>query len=268
MYHKHWNGKEITKDAKTPPAAGTKSGDPVRVEVKVGTKGVARSLSCSPVQSAIDTLLNTGTRVVEEEGGAPKVTWRFNADVMTMLKNMFHAGKTYRFELHSLGTLSTSGAGTFAAALSASPGSTSFAEWSALLGLFDECRLRGSKLVTSSLGFTPPVGLSSIIVAFDQQNISTAPTTPLQVMRIAGSRPIHCWLGDKGSGTSTFTVGSYGKKGSLTTRLWAEVSTPAVQSPMTGMVGAWDIITVNAGTASAAIINYFVSVDVELRSRA
>ncbi len=117
-----------------------------------------------PVESAIQALLNTSTRVVRErklvipaeslrtgyDGPIEFPEYKFDSTVLGTLKGLL-GPKTYKFKVSRGSTLS-SGTGTFTIATDTDL--TKFQEGAALIALFEESRLLSGKLVMAAGGFS------------------------------------------------------------------------------------------------------------------
>jgi hypothetical protein len=216
------------------------------------------------VADAVNALRNSETRLtVEVKGMAGKLSTEtkttYPPELLKGMRSLFGSNREYLFELHNTSQQVTSGGGALAMFQSCSPAVESFSEWSALSALFDEVKLHSSRIEWLALGVYATQ--MSMMMAFDEQNLTSVPTSFLQVFRLAGSRGFHGVMCDNGSGRHT-------RKHKALPRTWCSVATPATQSPLGGMVGAWVYYNGNVGPASTvvALVN-FVAV-ARLRCRA
>jgi len=240
--------------------------------------GLSPSLSLreSFVGRAVAALRNTasvekrfsGAAALSEEKslvkGSKEVELRFDPSVLAAVKGMFASSRSYEFQIHTAFTLTTSAAGAMLDISPISPASTSYYEWAALAALFDEVKAISSFVEICAFSSTGTVGALlplALVLAVDEQNINTAVTSYTQVQRLAGSRTFVLPYGDGGSGRHTMSH-------TFASRAWANTATPAVQSPVSGMVGSWSMANGNPGSNSSNYGLFNQIVRVRLRCRA
>jgi len=184
--------------------------------------------------TAVSAVMNTS--VLTEAGRV------LDADVVSAMRGMFPPDKTYRFDLASYTTISSSTGGVLLNTVVISPAITSYQEWPALSVLFDEVNL-----VTSKCIFIPYIGSNGAMLAvaggapaivgmvvcgpnFD--NLNTNPTGIAAVIRLAGSTNITRTVADRGTTVVTLTP-----KG----RPYAVTTAPSPANPPGGCLGTFDI---------------------------
>jgi hypothetical protein len=176
--------------------------------------------------------------------------------------------RSYRFYLTAVTTVGSDGAGVMRQALSISPATTTYQEWSGLASLFDEVMWIGSELCLRPQGGSNGQNMNSaggqlvqndVWCGFDYENVSTAPVSFAAVVRLEGSQPIQRVVSDKG--TMTIKARNRAKMG------FARTVTPAVQDPPAGVLGSFSIA--NAFTLTASTVYYYATLRtiVELRCR-
>jgi hypothetical protein len=207
------------------------------------------------------TLLST--EVKTPTGNVIETSVAYNQDVLAVMRGLFGASKEYRFQMHFVSALSTTAGGALLGTLSLSPSVSSYAEWTALAGLFDEV-----KMYRSSVTFLSTNAPASATTAFEMPmtiapnhvNLSTAPASTLAVVRLAESNSFN----------STLCVKPYVQhaKYSDDERLWCLTGTPWSQSPLGGCIGTWDYGNHSVGGGSTQYFSVIVRAFVKLRCRA
>jgi len=201
---------------------------------------VPRSVPFS-IEMALAGLKNNETRVTTEvksltgkAGSETKVV--YPAELVAAFRSMFPSTRHYDFQLHSTFTVTTNAGGAALDVSPISPTATTYGEWSALSLLFDEVKGLSSSVQYVSIlnagGTGGAITSAPLVLAFDEQNINTAPTSYTQVYRLASSVCFQSQNGDAGSGT-------HKQRHRFAPRPYANTATPAIQSPPSGMIGAW-----------------------------
>jgi len=228
-----------------------------------------RNSESSALSLAVTSLQNSAvTTVVETKspnGGKPLMQSKISypAELLLALRGMFPATKAYRFELHYVTTQTSSAGGSMLGSETINPSVTSFAEWSALSALFDECKAVASTFTWCNLYL--PVGAitpCTIVCAFDEQSLaSSAPASYLSVLRLAESYEFHSVYADKGSGR-------HAQSRVLASRAWCNTATPATASPIGGFAGSWSFGNNDLAPASTSIATTTIRVVGLFRCRA
>jgi hypothetical protein len=236
---------------RTRSSFGIKSRKTPTRETKSLVVAPTRLVSDDRVLMAISALNNNSTVLVSECKNGSTKTISYNADVLATLRGMFPSDKTYLFQIHTTGTLISSGAGVVATAYSASPSVATYSEWAALAALFDECKLVKSKLgVTSSALLTKAIPLW---IAFDRVNSSSAAPGFGNVQRLAQSKCIQSNAMNGGSARHMQSISI------SPLRVYAPTSAPSSSVVDLGCNGQWDIV----GQDSTAISTIAAYIDIE-----
>jgi len=227
-----------------------------------------------PVWDAVKALQNNEIKTTVEtksavkgmpHGDAPQVMISYPPEILTALRGMFPASKTYVFEIHAAATLASIGGGVFNTTISWSPAVTSFAEWSALSALFDEVVLHSTTLdVNSAFGPTSSAIAVQIAIAPDETTTSGSTPSFTAVQRLAESEFIHvAWLGHSSS------PGAWRKTHRVTSRPYATTAVPAGASGTpSGCLGHWAFASNIVTTPSINLLFVALSQRVRLRCRA
>lgn len=233
--------------------------DPGKIEVK---DRPARAVVISGQGMALSALMNTA--FVSPSG------YVFDPEVLKVVRGMFPAGKTYRFDMVSNTTIATVGSGVLNQAITLSPAVASYAEWPALSALFDEVQL-----LHADIQLMPQVGdngqnlnsgtvsnsiVSAVALGCDYENLVTAPASYAAVLRLAKSAQVARTIGDR-SGVTEMRFRPSGD------RPFARTVNPATQDPPTGCVGSYSIATASALSASTTYYYVTVRAVVTLRNR-
>lgn len=236
-------------------------------------RGDRESKSTDPLLAALALIGATSVEAKsspsEIRTGAPAVRTVLDPGALAMARSMFPAGKIYYFDLFASTSIGSTGLGAMTGTLSISPAVVSYAEWPALSALFDEvCLVRAAVNLRPQVGadgqdLNSTTAQKSIVNGFlmgaNLNNISTAPASYTAVGRLARSAEMTRTISDRGASS----LYMYAPEG----RPWADTTTPAVQSPPAGMLGAFDY------SVSAAVTNsrtYYIAdlrVTVALRVR-
>jgi hypothetical protein len=173
---------------------------------------------------------------------------------------MFGAGKEYDFLMHYNTTQTSDGGGGLLGSITINPAVTSFAEWSALSSLFDECKGISSRIeFLTNLMVTTVLG--DMVMAFDETRVaSSAPASYLSILRLAESKSWVMALANGGSGRHSQTR-------KLVSRPWAITATPAPTAPLAGLAGGWSFGNSGLFPVSTAVATVNLMVHVRLRCR-
>jgi len=168
-------------------------------------------------------------------------------------------GVTYKFRLADFVALSTSGSGIISYAASCDPSAHSLGDWTSLSGLFDECRLVGSRITVVGV---QPGGVTeqmSFLLGYVRDITTTLPGSMDAVAALSDSSLHPMYTGSSESRVVKSGPGN---------RLWADTVTPATNNLAdTGCVGAWWIYT-NQNDNSAHRLDVLLEMFVEFRVRA
>jgi len=222
---------------------------------------VPRSIPVCLIAKAILALMNTSVKSWDENKGVSSMTTEFDNDVLTTMRGMFPSNKTYRFQVHTNSTISSSGAGVVQVASPANPAVVTYAEWSALAALFDEC-----KLIRSQLGLTSSSLVASkaipLWIAFDHVTSTAVGTGFGNVQRLAGSKCINSLWMNGGGGRHIQSTSIAG------TRLYASTASTTSTSSDIGLNGQWDISGQDNTTNSVVVAYGDVCNVISFRNRA
>jgi hypothetical protein len=199
---------------------------------------------------------NNETRVTSEvKGLGGKIVMEtktsFPPELVAAFRGLFGAGREYNFQMHQVLTISSSAGGGTLGFVALSPSVASYGEWTALAALFDEVVGLASSidLCTSQLT-TNAIGVQDMVLALDEQNLSTDPASYLSVFRLAQSVTFCASLGTGGSGR-------HRQVRRLTSRSWCSTTTPYSVSPVGGLIGCW--VYGNSGIFPSSIGVFTVS---------
>lgn len=188
--------------------------------------------------AALSALRNNETRVTTEVKlitgkSSMETKVSYPQELLTAFRGMFGAGKTYDFELHYPSTQTSSAAGSLLGSIAFDPGATSWAEWSTLSALFDECKALSSYICFNSTYNATNTALVPMVMAVDEvQTGSGAPSSITAIIRLAGSVTWIMSLGTAGSGR-------FKQSRKLGSRGWCSTSYPSSVQPMGGFAGRW-----------------------------
>jgi len=222
----------------------------------------SRSISTSLVDAVRALQQNAVLTSTELKGKVPQVVVTYPPELLSAMRGLFKASRTYDFEIHVSVSLATIAGGVFNTSVSWNPAAVTFSEWSALAALFDEVTLRRCQMdLTSAFGPTSTGIIFQVAVAADHDASSGATPTFTTVQRLAESELIHPYLLGNHPG--------YFRKLAHPRRPYALTGTPggAAGTP-SGCLGQWDFASNIVGTAT---INYmFLAMKnvVRLRNRA
>jgi len=254
------NQKAIQKGSgKKSSRAIMKSAEPGPLGAKVETPLVM------DLSHAVAAMMNSRTTVSEEsKGGALKVSFAYPAELVALLRGAFPSGRAYKFQLHYNSPFAASVAGVINLFVAWSPSVSSYSEWSALAALFDEVKIRNSKLIwTARLGWGLTAALpAQIAMAPDNVTNGAASSGFTAVQRLAESKLFSSNVPQvNGGATVTFMH-------KVPDRPYASTTTPAITSPPSGCTGQWSFASASAGTNSFIYADYAMTNVFEFRSRA
>jgi hypothetical protein len=183
----------------------------------------------------------------------------YDPATVAAMRAFFPAGKSYDFRLCSqVFPYPSDGSGNILSALSMSPGTTTFPEWSGLSALFDEVVLRRARVTL--VGGASGLKNVGLVYGYNPNNISAIPASTNAVVNLATSRLI--------SSYATTAVLSSMDVRIPKERAWAETTVPAVASPPAGCVGTFDFANAGAsGTVSSTYFFGMIEIHVSLRNR-
>jgi hypothetical protein len=232
---------------------------PIHVQKRITRKRESKlKLSAGPCDSGVARALAVlrATRV-ESKGG--RVLEVHDPATVAAMKSFFPAGKTYEFRLCStVIPYSTDGSGNILAAISASPGVTSFPEWSGLSALFDEVNLRRFRVTV--IGGASSLKDIGIVYGYNPNNVSATPASATAVTNLGTSCLVNSY--------TTQPILAVIDKKIPRERMWAETTVPAVASPPAGCVGTVDFSNAGAsGTVSSQYFYAMIEIHVSLRNR-
>lgn len=210
---------------------------------------------------AITALQSARVVTTETKGALSEVRFSYPPELLNALKGAFRAGRCYSFQLTASSTQAASGGGVVGGFLSWE--AAAYSEWSALSALFDECRLRSSRLTWStSFGPTSTAIVCQIALAPNFRLLGSTQTfTP--VARLAES--------------VEFTIDRPGRYGESTLRkscrvprgrLWAYTSSPTSSTLDCGLNGQWSFASNIVTTPSINIAFTVMKNVVQFRCRA
>lgn len=243
---------------------------PKVADAKVEFKGKIPSAPSTTLIDAVRGLRNNETRVtVEVKGAAGKATSEskltYPSELVAAFRGMFGTKRVYDFQLHQvLDVISSSGGSTLGyvsiTPISSPPGAV-FAEWSALSALFDEV-----KAIHTQIDWLSAISLAStinitVVMAFDEQNLATDPSSTLSVYRLAEARTFQSLLGEGGSGRHVHSH-------KISSRSWCNTAIPYSQSPIGGMVGSWVFGNDGLFSTSTTVAHVFSITVAKFRCRA
>lgn len=228
-----------------------------KARLRAAHLGGARSSELFPsyspsvqVEDAIRGLRNNETRVTSEvKGLAGKISMStkvsYPAELLAAFRGLFGSTREYDFQMHQvLSVASSSGGGTLGF-VAISPSVASYGEWTALAALFDE--VKGISTSISWCTLYQPAAFATVtdmVLALDEQNLSTDPASYLSVFRLAGVKTFVSQLGDGGSGRHMQTH-------RFASRAWCATPVPYSTSPMGGLIGCW--VYGNAGLFATSV---------------
>jgi hypothetical protein len=230
--------KKETRSAWSGPKSKKKSArkgrhSPSKSSVMPSSKSVSLTLL-----DALNGLRNNETKVTSEVKGlggkvSQATSISYPPELVAAFRGLFPASREYDFQMHQVLTVSSSAGGATLGFVALSPTVASYGEWSALSSLFDEVKGISSSidLCTTQLT-TNAIGVQDMVLALDEQNISSVPASYLSVFRLAESKTFCAPLGTGGSGR-------HRQVRRLTPRTWCQTSAPASTSPMGGLAGCW-----------------------------
>jgi hypothetical protein len=228
---------------------------------RVGAGASSSKSSVMPALSltlsdALNGLRNNETRITSEvKGIGGKVSMdtkvSYPAELVAAFRGLFPASRTYDFEMHQVTSIASSSGGSTVGFVALSPSVASYSEWTALSALFDEVKGISTSidLCTTQLS-TNALGIVDMVLAVDEQDLSSIPTSYVSVYRLAESKTFCAQLGTGGSGR-------HRQVRKLTSREWCQVSAPASASPLGGLIGCW--VYANSGLFAMSIIVFTVS---------
>jgi hypothetical protein len=206
-----------------------------RTEMKFGP-------SCPPsigVEDAVRALRNNETKLTTEVKGisgklSTETKTIYPSELVTAMRGMFGSTREYQFELHQMLTIQSSSGGGALGFVAISPTIASYGDWTALAALFDEVKGRWSDihLANIQVPLGAAVTAATMILAFDEQNLTTDPSSTLAVYRLASSRVFHAQLCEGGGG-------HHSQKHTFASRSWCATATPYSVAPMGGLIGCW-----------------------------
>jgi len=206
------------------------------------------------IQGAVMALNNNMVKTtIEGKLGMSEVKVTYPPEILATMRGMFRAQRSYLFQIHASQTMSTIGGGVFNFTFSWNPGSTSFAEWTALAALFDEVLLVKTRLdITSAFGPTSTAIIFQIAIAPDDTTLTGGTPAYTAVQRLAECEYFHCY--NMGRTGKSGGPGLFVKSHRVTDRPYATTSAPtgATGTPA-GCLGHWAYASNIVGTAS---INY------------
>jgi len=261
----HLTHSEKYQIVKAKRADGNRRDVKPRPEIKSLTLPVPTSSPSFTVEGAVNALMNSSTKTtVEVKGGLFESKISFNAEVLAAMKGMFGSGKVYTFQLHASTPQAASVAGAFLVNFPWSPAVTSYSEYAALAALFDEVKIRSSRLYWSaSVGWglvaATPMQLA---LAPDNVTINTAPSSFTAVQRLAESVVFNSNIPQLNGGLTIR------KTHKIPSREYCSTATPAVASPPAGCVGQWSCASGNTGTNSFIYAYLAMTNTFAFRSRA
>jgi hypothetical protein len=228
---------------------------------------IVRCTGRALLERALCALENTKTLLHTEKktpsGNSVEVSTVYNQDVLAVMRGLFGSSKEYRFQMHFVSALTTTAGGALLGTLSLSPSVSSYAEWTALAGLFDEVKAYGSSV--TFLSTNAPASATTafempMTIAPNHVNLSTAPASTLAVVRLAESNSFN----------STLCVKPHVQHAEYrdSERLWCITGTPYSQSPLGGCIGSWDYGNHSVGGGSTQYFSVIVRLFIKLRCRA
>jgi hypothetical protein len=253
---------KTTAPKRSKNSGSTRSQIRLRNEDRTEGKEILPSVKSCPIATALAALNNNSTKVVSETklGTSTKVV--FNTEVLATLRGLFPSNKTYRFQIHAYGTITSSAGGVIGTAVSSSPLVITYSEWAALSALFDECKLLTTKLgITSSA--LPANKAVPLWIAYDHVTSSGVAPGFGNVQRLAESKAINSLFMDGGSGRHMQSAHI------APSRLYAGTSAPIVSAGFDcGMNGQWDIVGQDTTGNSLPVGYYDIEHVVSFRNRA
>jgi len=210
------------------------------------------------ILTACSALNNNALRITETKGSDSCVKVSYPPELLKGLRGLFPAGRSYSFQVHASQTLGTDGAGSAKGAVEWSPAISSYAEWTALAALFDECKIRSSRLdISTALG-----PASAVLIpqwAFAPEFGPVSASSYVGVQRLAESRflnPICAWK---------VVV----MRARVPPRDWATTVAPVGATGLiAGMLGRWTYANDSPGTNSLTYMRIAMSNVVVFRMRA
>jgi hypothetical protein len=195
----------------------------------------------------------------------------FPEDVVATARSLFSSEKSYVFRMHAFVAQSSDGSGNLKGNVSCDPATTTFSEWSTLIALFDEVKMKSTKLTW--VAFASVSGVNEIggggttttphyaaggclAFGFRPDQIATTPSSITAVARLPAFKLIQVFQ-PKQSARAT----------RMPSRSWSEVSTPSPLHPIGGMAGCWEFMTAQTVDTSTQYCNWLLEVDAIFRSR-
>jgi hypothetical protein len=187
--------------------------------------------------------------------------YKYDALSVKLARSVFKPGRMYRFRCTRTATLTASGAGVLLVSTGVNIGN--FTEASALQALWDECRLKSTRIQYSMMLPTVGSGAGSFIPtsffsAFDpSNNAGVAPSGTSLVSQIPG---VKIWPGHATARQTNAFLVRGGRSWSLTT------ASATGTDPVGGIIGTWYHAITPATTASQIVAVYVLECDYEFRN--
>jgi len=224
---------------------------------------VNNSLSPSSENKLEMALCLLRATALKSVGALELKTPQLDAGVLASMRGMLGTNKVYKFRMVAPSFAFATGAGTSIITYAAfSPAVTTFAEWSSLAALFDECVLDRSYIeLTSAINKSATSAAGRFVIGTDCVNNGVTPGSVTAVARLADAR--------------SYSIMDWGKPAIIVDtgkmfrgRSWASTGTPGGDgSPPAGLAGQFAIASGTLTTGTTYIVGD-LSVIVRLRCRA
>lgn len=243
-----------------------KSISPIKTKVLTKTQKTSSKVESKDYYSSEDSLIIETLRALQPEeksliAGSDVTEHKVvrltpPPSLLLMMRSVFQPGKVFRFRMTRNATLTTSGAGSLNLATKVYP--SQFDQYSAISLIFDECRLRGTRISLVDVQINGNTNLSSAIASvFDPSEAMVSPTFT------ACTRQPGCKVYT--TTQKNWPVRNVWK--SKTLRPWSIVSTTSTGvDPVGGIIGQWAHCAQTTLSNSIGYLSYLIEVDYEFRN--
>jgi hypothetical protein len=244
------SSKSRSSSSRTPPSTERKEQLPL-----------PQHLSIERVELALSVLANN-RKVVDSKSPAG-LSVEYETTALSAARGLFSGGQVYHFRGTLTGLLTTPGSAV-AGLYAIGNNLAAFNEGTSLAALFDECRVRRTRLQTAVSGIGDSQELACVVGYNTVGRASTdVPTTAASVARLEGSL---LWTCKSGAGGAKGRVDFKSRARSFP---FCDTGAQYTLSPPSGTIGCWWISTLTTTpTVSIRFANYMLEADIELRSRA
>lgn len=173
--------------------------------------------------------------------------------MVSAARGVLQPGKVYDFRVTRIATLTASGGGTMALSTAMYP--SSFSQYSGLSLLFDEARLRSTRIKYVFL--TPLGGPNSFVSSFNP-TYNIAPSSATLAFRFPGARVFNTWNTVGTNTTNKYVAGD---------RPWSSITaTGSTADPSGGVCGSWNHNLALGVTGAVIVADYYIEADYQFRN--